>query len=147
MMPSLETPQTDSSLMSRPLAWLTRAAIRFPMVTLLLAALAAGGSVWLTMTRLGFRTSRAELLNPNSDYNRRWLEYTKEFGNKEDVVVVVEGEGREQITPALDDVSRMLLQRKDLFQRGSARRRRSEAPQQRALLSQARRTSTNRWFP
>ena len=47
--------------------------------------------MWLTTTQLGFRTSRAELLSPNSDYNRRWLAYTKEFGNKEDVVVVVEG--------------------------------------------------------
>ena len=67
------------------------------------------------MTQLGFRTSRAELLNPNSDYNRRWLEYTKEFGDKEDVVVVVEGESREQIVPALDDVCRGLAQRSDLF--------------------------------
>ena len=67
---------------------------------------AAVGSIWLTVTRLGFRTSRAELLSPRSDYNRRWLEYTKEFGDKEDVVVVVEGESREQIVPALDDVSR-----------------------------------------
>ena len=67
------------------------------------------------MTQLGFRTSRAELLNPKSDYNRRWLEYTKEFGDKEDVVVVVEGESREQIVPALDDVCRRLAERSDLF--------------------------------
>ena len=67
------------------------------------------------MTQLGFRTSRAELLSPNSDYNRRWLEYTKEFGDKEDVVVVVEGESREQIIPALDDVCRGLAKRNDLF--------------------------------
>ncbi len=115
MMPSQRTPQRDSSLMSRPLEWLTRAAIRFPLATLLLAVAAAGGSVWLTVTRLGFRTSRAELLNPNSEYNRRWLQYTKEFSDKEDVVVVVEGEGQAQIAPALDDVARALLARPDLF--------------------------------
>ena len=73
-MPSQRMPPADSSLMSRPLEWLTRAAICFPLVTLLIAVAAAGGSVWLTMTRLGFRTSRAELLSPKSDYNRRWLQ-------------------------------------------------------------------------
>src|SRR5664279_3344876 len=90
IMPWERTPQVDSSWMSRPLERFTRLVIRFPVLTLLLAGIAAGASVWLTMTHLGFRTSRAELLSPNSDYNRRWLAYTKEFGDKEDVVVVVE---------------------------------------------------------
>ena len=114
-MPSERTPPANSAWMSRPLQWLTRAAIRFPLVTLAIAGALLGGSVWLTFTRLGFRTSRAELLSPHSDYNRRWLEYTKEFSDKEDVVVVVEGESREQIVPALDEVVRMLAERGDLF--------------------------------
>ena len=103
VMPSERTPPANSSWMSQPLQWLTRAAIRFPLVTLAVAGALLGGSVWLTFNRLGFRTSRAELLSPHSDYNRRWLEYTKEFSDKEDVVVVVDGESREQIVPALDE--------------------------------------------
>ncbi len=109
------TPRVDSSWMSAPLERFTRLVIRFPAATLLLAGIAAAAAMWLTATHLGFRTSRAELLSPKSDYNRRWLAYTKEFGNKEDVVVVVEGQRREQIVPALDDVCRMLAGRKDLF--------------------------------
>ena len=115
MMPWERTPQVDSSWMSAPLERFTRVVIRFPVVTLLLAAVAAAASLWLTTTQLGFRTSRAELLSPNSEYNRRWLAYTKEFGDKEDAVVVVEGANREQIIPALDDVCRELAARKDLF--------------------------------
>ncbi|MCD4727638.1 MAG: MMPL family transporter, partial [Pirellulales bacterium] len=42
-------------------------------------------------------------------------DYTKEFGDKEDVVVVVEGASREQIIPVLDDVCRELARRSDLF--------------------------------
>ena len=114
-MPSERMPQANVSMVSRPLVWLTRASVRFPVATLLLAGVAVVGSVWLTMTRLGFRTSRAELLSPQSDYNRRWLEYTKEFGDKEDAVVVVEGESREWIVPVLDDVCRELVRRGDLF--------------------------------
>lgn len=114
-MPSERMPQADPSIMSRPLQWLTHIAIRFPTITVVAAGLAVVGSVWLMMTQLGFRTSRAELLNPHSEYNHRWLEYTKEFGEKEDVVVVVEGENRDQVTSALDDVCQRLAQRTDLF--------------------------------
>ena len=109
------TPTADSSWMSKPLELFTRAVIRFPWFTLFLAVAAAGASLWLSTTKLGFRTSRAELLNPNSDYNRRWLEYTKEFGDKEDVVVVVESDTRQKAVAALDDVCDGLTKRKDLF--------------------------------
>ncbi len=109
-------PQADStSWLVRPLEWLTRLVVRFPWATLLLALAAAGVSLWLTVTQLGFRTSRAELLSPTSDYNRRWLEYTKEFGDKEDAVVVVEGENRQQVAAAAQDLRRGLTQRSDLF--------------------------------
>ena len=101
--------------MSRPLEWLTRAVVRFPLPTVVIAVAAAVVSVWLTMTQLGFRTSRAELLSPTSDYNRRWLEYTKEFGDKEDVVVVVEGESRGEVAAAVKDLCGGLAQRRDLF--------------------------------
>ena len=114
-MPLERMPRADYSLISYPLEWLTRAVVRFPIPTLVIACAAVGVSIWLTATQLGFRTSRAELLSPNSDYNRRWLDYTKEFGAKEDVVVVVEGESREQIVPALDEVCRELAGRGDLF--------------------------------
>lgn len=108
-------PTADSSWMSKPLELLTRTVTRFPWFTLLLAVAAAGGSLWLTTTKLGFRTSRAELLNPNSEYNRRWLEYTKEFGDKEDVVVLVEANTRQNAVAALDDVCDSLVKQKNLF--------------------------------
>ncbi len=114
-MPWERMPQDSSSWMSRPLERFTRLVIRFPVPTLVIAGAAVAVSLWLSMTHLGFRTSRAELLNPKSDYNRRWLEYTKEFGDKEDVVVVVEGESRQQIIPALDDACHELALRSDLF--------------------------------
>ncbi len=114
-MPSERMPQADPSLMARPLQWLTRAVVRFPSLTLLVAGAAVVGSVWLTMTQMGFRTNRAELLDPKSDYNQRWIKYTEEFGSKEDVVVVVEGERREQVIPTIDDLSHGLAKRNDLF--------------------------------
>jgi uncharacterized protein len=115
-MPWERMPQADSSSwMLHPLECLTRVVVRFPKTVWLLGGLAAVASVWLTMTQLGFRTSRANLLNPNSDYNRRWLAYTEEFGNKEDVVVVVEGDSRERIIPALDEMCAGIVKRGKLF--------------------------------
>jgi uncharacterized protein len=108
-------PQTESTWIARMLEQLTRLAVGFPMLTLIIAVAAAAGSLWLTTHKLGFRTSRAELLDPNSDFNRRWLDYTKDFGDKEDVVVVVEGETPQITAEAIDDVCKSLAQRKDLF--------------------------------
>ncbi len=114
-MPTERTPPAKTSWTSSILAGMTSVVVRFPRTTLLLALLAAGVSVWLCVTQLGFRTSRAELLSPKSDYNRRWIEYTKEFTEKEDVVIVVEGDSREQIVPVMDDVYRRLCRHGDLF--------------------------------
>ena len=59
--------------------------------------LAAVGGLVVSHDHLRFHTNRDDVLNPSSDYNRRWLQYTKEFGDEEDVVVVVEGAGREAV--------------------------------------------------
>ncbi|MEN6366742.1 MAG: MMPL family transporter [Thermoguttaceae bacterium] len=115
MMSSERMPQADPSWISYPLRWLTRTVVRFPVFTLLLATAAVAGSIWLTMTQLGFRTSRSELISPQSKYHHRWLEYVREFGDHEDVVVVVEGKRRQTITPALDDLCVQLRRRTDLF--------------------------------
>ncbi len=129
MMPSERTPQADTAWTSRPLQWLTQAVVRFPLTTLAITGATVAVAAWLTFTQLGFRTSRAELLNPHSDYNRRWLQYTKEFSEKEDAVVVVEGERREQTVRALDEVCRGLAQHANLF---GAVLHETEAPKLRA---------------
>ncbi|MGW8257975.1 MAG: MMPL family transporter, partial [Thermoguttaceae bacterium] len=84
-------PHENSSLLSRALVWLTWLALRSPAATVAIGILAALVSLYLCQTQLGFRTSRADLLNPKSPFNRLWLDYVKEFGDSEDVIVVVEG--------------------------------------------------------
>ena len=98
-------PHEDISLLGRLLIWVTWVALRFPLATVIIGVLAAVGSLYLSQTRLGFRTSRADLLNPKSEFNRLWLAYTKEFGDTEDVIVVVEGTGQEKIIPVLDELA------------------------------------------
>ncbi len=109
-------PHENPSPVVRPLVWLTDLITRFPVATLALVGVTALGAIALTAAKLQFRTSRAELLNPRSDFNRRWIEYTKHFGDKEDVVIVVEGPGPQQVLPAIEDVLNALSQRPDLFE-------------------------------
>ncbi|NDH93499.1 MAG: hypothetical protein EBZ13_02970 [Planctomycetia bacterium] len=59
--------------------------------------------------------SRVDLLDPNSEYNKLWIEYIREFGEDDDAVVVVEGTTRAATVAALEDVSRQLAQQSDLF--------------------------------
>lgn len=107
--------QQKPSPVERPLVWLTEFVLRWPFTTLLvglaLAVLAMGASHrWM-----GFRTNRLDLLNPKSDFNRRWIEYVREFGDQEDVVVVVEGADRNQVLPVRDALAERITQNPQLF--------------------------------
>lgn len=109
------TPQTESSLLVRPLEWITRQVVRFPVPVLVAAVAAAVFAALYSASRLGFRTSRLDLLNPDNSYNQLWIEYINEFGDADDVVVVVEGEDRRQVVPILEEISTALTREDRLF--------------------------------
>ena len=108
-------PQAEPSPLARPLGWLTRLVLRFPVATLALAVAAALVALALSGSRLGFRTSRLDLLNSESSYNRLWIDYIDEFGDEDDVVVVVEGANRELVVPVLEEISTSLGRQDRLF--------------------------------
>ena len=89
--------------------------VRFPVATVTLGVALACVSIYLSTTRLSFHTSRLDLLNPESDYNRLWIDYINEFGDDDDAVVVVEGAGRDQVVPVLQEISQSLSRQERLF--------------------------------
>jgi hypothetical protein len=93
----------------------TRLVLRFPMATLAAAVGLAAVCGVLTATQLTYKSSRLDLLNPKSDYNRLWLEYIDEFGDEDDAVLVVEGASRDSVVPVLVELSAALGQEKRLF--------------------------------
>lgn len=107
---SHQTPWT-----SRPLIRITQLAVTWPWQILFICTLFALGAVWLTCTRLEMRTSRLDLLNPDSDYNRRWIEYLNEFDHQDDLIVVVHGDDQASVLAAIDRVAGQMLERPDLF--------------------------------
>lgn len=109
-------PPAEFSILARPLAWITGLATRFPAAIVALAVTAAIFSIVLSVNRLGFRTSRLDLLNPNCSHNQLWIDYIDEFGDQDDVVVVVEGADRQVVVPVLEEISSVLIQEEHLFQ-------------------------------
>ncbi len=108
-------PEEEPSIFARPLAALTRGVLRYSVATLVLCTAAAAVCVLYAARRVDYRTSRLDLLNPQSGYNQLWLEYIQEFGAEDDAVVVVEGASRDQVVPALQELSGALVKEKQLF--------------------------------
>ncbi len=82
-------------------------------LSLLLCLASAGASLCC----LEYHTSRNDLVSARKDYQQRWQKYLAEFGDDDDIVVVVQGESRPRMKQALDAVAQRLGSRPDLFDR------------------------------
>jgi hopanoid biosynthesis associated RND transporter like protein HpnN len=74
----------------RVLRRLVRLSCRRPGVTVVISLLLAAAAVAYTAHALTFKTSTRALLSQDAGYVVRYAEYAKEFGELEDIVVVVE---------------------------------------------------------
>lgn len=102
--------------MERILGATTSLVVRFPRLTLLVCVALSAAAVWETQERLQFKTSRSDLIDPHTEYHQRWLNYTREFGDvTEDMVVVVEGPDAASIERAIDDLGPRIEQEARLF--------------------------------
>lgn len=100
---------------ARALRAVTHLAANFPLSILLLTAIVCGLCSFYTTKNLGFKTKRADLINPNAAYHQRWMAFTKDFGEMADMVVVVEGDNRTEIQKALDDLGQQLEREPENF--------------------------------
>jgi hopanoid biosynthesis associated RND transporter like protein HpnN len=108
-------PHEETSFLAKPLGLITRCVVRRPVATLVAAIVLAVASGVVTTSGLGFRTSRLDLLNPGSGYNRLWLQYLREFAAEDDAVVVVEGDGPQQLQPVLTELAHAIETYPKLF--------------------------------
>jgi hopanoid biosynthesis associated RND transporter like protein HpnN len=101
--------------MARPLVAVTQWVLRVPRAVLAGAIVLAVLAILLAVSGLGFRTSRLDLLNPNSGYNKLWIDYIDEFGPDDDAVIVVEGSHRNEVLPVMDELSEALAREDQFF--------------------------------
>jgi len=113
---SAEGMPQEKSLAERPLLWVTRLVLRFPVLTLVIGGALALGAALYSNYRLEFQTNRLDLVNPKSEFNRLWNDFVQEFGDQEDdVVVVVEGAKPEKVLAARDELALAILREKRFF--------------------------------
>ncbi len=103
-----DTDDRHTVLFSDFLQSLTRLMTARPLLSLLaMLGLCVGCGVY-TARNLQFKNDRADLIDPEADFQKRWLNYTKSFGEASDIVVVVEAKSRDAIEPVLDELGARL---------------------------------------
>jgi hopanoid biosynthesis associated RND transporter like protein HpnN len=101
----------------RLLLALVGAACRRPLLVLTVALSLAAASVYAACTVLEYKTERSDLISPRKDYQQRWHKYLAEFGEDNDIVVVVQGSDRSAMQRALEALAGKLQQQPQLFDR------------------------------
>jgi hopanoid biosynthesis associated RND transporter like protein HpnN len=101
----------------RLLLGLVSGACRRPRLVLGVALILAAASVYAACTVLKYQTERSDLISPRKDYQQRWRKYLAEFGDDNDIVVVVQGSDRPAMERALESLAGKLQQQPRLFDR------------------------------
>jgi len=104
------------SIFEWPICAITQVVLKFPRQVLIAAAISTLAAGLLTWRGLEFRTNRLDLLNPHSRYNQRWLSYLDEFGEHDDVVIVVDGPDPQRIEAGQQALAAALSRPGELFE-------------------------------
>jgi hopanoid biosynthesis associated RND transporter like protein HpnN len=83
----------QTALVPRLLAGLVLLVCRAPQLVLVLTAFSLAACIYLAATRLQYHTQRDDLISPDKEVQQRWHRYVAEFGQDDDMVVVVQGDG------------------------------------------------------
>src|SRR5438105_2854564 len=109
--------EEHSGLVPRLVAGVARAGQRFPWLVLAGTALSCALCLWYTSLYLTYENQRNDLHGKDKAYYQRWQEYVKEFGDDDDMVVVVRGAQRAQMVQALEELATEISQRPELYDR------------------------------
>jgi hopanoid biosynthesis associated RND transporter like protein HpnN len=112
-----QVPAHEASVLHRLQVRLVGAACRFPRAILVAALILSALSIYAACRRLEYRTQRSDLINPHKDYQQRWRKYLAEFGDDDDIVVVVKGSDRQRMQQALDALAARVQEQPEHFDR------------------------------
>ena len=104
-----------SPVLPDALRTVTAAVAAAPKVVLLLALMATGACVGLTLCYLEFHSDRGDLIDPRAESRAHWDAYAARFEDGADFVVAVEGENPAAVRAAIDDLDERLDREPALF--------------------------------
>jgi hopanoid biosynthesis associated RND transporter like protein HpnN len=109
--------EQGQGLLSRLLtAWVAGVCKR-PWLVLICSLLVGGLSVYFACSRLEYRTQRNDLISPTKDYYKRWQQFVAEFGDDDDMVVVLQGTDKDKMKSALEELAGLVQKQPDKFDR------------------------------
>ena len=132
-MPQRSSDQKPTSILPDGLRALTREVAERPKAALWFVVILACAAVGWTLTTIDFRTERADLIDPDADFQKRWVDYTESFGDSSEMIVVVESEQPEQVLRVLDDLGRRMEQEPAFFRNVMYRLESGKLPRHKGL--------------
>ena len=111
------TPPPEAGFVRRLLIALVRTVCRYPVAVLALSAAFCALSLYAAIFHLQYHTQRSDLISPRKECQQRWHDYIKEFGDDDDIVVVVKGSERGRMVEALEQVAERIGRQPALFDR------------------------------
>lgn len=110
-------PREETGFLARALAGAVGVIGRHPWLVLAAIALSCAVCGIYTWKNLTYLTHRNDLISSNKEYLKRWRQFVDEFGEDDDMVVVVQGDDRQQMEKVLDELAAEIDRRPESFER------------------------------
>jgi hopanoid biosynthesis associated RND transporter like protein HpnN len=107
----------DPGLLAKVIAGVAAFACRRPWLVLAFTALTCAASLGYALANLSYQTQRHDLIDKSKSFYQRWRQYLAEFGDDDDMIVVVRGDNQEQLRRAIDALATDIRARPELFDR------------------------------
>ena len=107
--------ENKKSLLEQLLRWSGRLVARQPKLVLWLVLVLTCGAAGYAVCFIGFHNHRSDLIDPDAAFHQRWIEYTEDFGDETDMVVVVEAVSTGTIKDIIDGLAEKIEREPELF--------------------------------
>jgi hopanoid biosynthesis associated RND transporter like protein HpnN len=107
----------DPGPLARVLASVAGWAGRHPWLIVALTLTSCAASIIYALQHLTYHTQRSDLIDKSKGYYQRWQQYLAEFGDDDDMIVIVRGDDRQRMRGAIDSVAEEIRQQPKLFDR------------------------------
>ena len=111
-----ESPE-EAGLVPRGLAWAVGLICAHPWLVLSLTLLSCAVCGVYTWNNLTYLTHRNDLISNKKEYLKRWHQYVEEFGDDDDMVVVIRGDDRKKMENVLDEMALEIKGKPESFER------------------------------
>src|ERR1043165_843542 len=107
----------EAGVIPRALAWTVGLICAHPWLVLCLTLASCAVCGIYTWTNLTYLTHRNDLISNKKEYLKRWHQYVEEFGDDDDMVVVIRGDDRKKMENAIEAVATAINARPESFNR------------------------------